>query len=500
MEDGRENGVSKNLILKLLSNEDIRALDKATRDLLSTRGITMVDDEGLAYLEKAGCTVDFATKNVQIPSSVIDRTLEKVPKKFFLYGRKDEHTVTIEQGGNVNFTTYGPCIRVAKYLGYGRYQNRDSTESDLEKIAKVCDWATNTSYLTIPVAASDWTNKGSKDMHELVTAMSNTTKHIQHAEPWGDNMSNYWDIVKAYYRGNEKLAKERPILSMMARPITPLVYGRGAVQIIIKSAKLGIPVNILTMPMAGASSPIYLAGTLIMQNAEVLTGIILSQLVSPGAKVWYGSTSTAFDLRCGTPSVGNPELGMMSLATNQLGQFYKVPTCTAGMLSDSKVLDSQSAHERTLSSTLSSLSGASTVFGMGTLELGLSFSLEQLVIDNEIVNMERRVLKGIDINAQTISLDTIKSMGPNDRFLSHRTTVENANQTTKVGFFDRSVLGEWQRKGSKHIEDRAHEVVVEIIKSHHVEPIAEDIMKEIKKILHKVDAEVVKKREGLYGE
>jgi len=496
----KESTVAKNLVLKILSDEDIHAIDKATRDILSTHGILFADDEGLEYFKKAGCKVDMETKTVQIPSSLIDSSLEKAPKKFYLYGRNDDRTVTQEVGGGVHYTTYGPCIRVSKYLGYGRFQDRDSTETDLERIARLCDWADSIAYITIPVSASDWTNKGCRDVHELVTTMSNTTKHIQVAEPLEENVDYYWEIIKAYYKGNEKLARERPILSVMGRTLTPLTFAGSTTQVIIKCAKYGIPVSILSMAMAGASSPIYLAGTLIMQNAEVLAGVVLSQLVSPGAKVWYGTSSTAFDLRYGTPSVGSPELGMISVATNQLGRFYKLPTCTAGMLSDSKVLDSQSAHERTLSSLLATASGASTVFGLGTLEFGLSFSLEQLVIDNEIVNMERRVLKGIEVDAKTMFTDAIKNMSPDDRFLTHISTIENVNMTSKAHLFDRTSLGDWQRRGSRHIEDRAHEIVVEVFKTHNVEPIAEEVMLEIKKILHRADTEIVKKREDLYGE
>ncbi|MCL2295939.1 MAG: trimethylamine methyltransferase family protein [Methanomassiliicoccaceae archaeon] len=500
MGENKEDTIAKGLILKLLSDEDIRAIDNATREILSTHGIVWADSEGLDYFEKGGCTVDRATMTVLIPSSVIDSSLKTAPKKFCIYGRGDDRTVTQEQGGRVNFTTYGPCIRVAKYVGYGRYRHMDSTDSDLGEIARLCDWADGVSHFTVPIAANDWINKGSRDVHEIVTSLSNTTKHIQYAEPIEKNMSCYWNLVKAYYRGDEKLARERPILSFVACSVTPLLYGSNASQVIIKCAKLGIPVNILSMAMAGASAPIYLAGVLILQNVEVLAGIVLSQLVSPGARVWYGSSSTAFDLRHGTPSVGTPELGMLSLASNQLGRFYKLPTITAGMLSDSKVLDSQSAHERTLSSSLSSMSGATTVFGLGTLELGLSFSLEQLVIDNEIVNMERSVLRGIEVNTQTMFVDIIKNLGVNDRFLSHSSTVENVDLTSKTKLFDRSTLGDWQRRGSKPIEEMAHEVVVEVLKTHCVEPIAKDIMDEMKKIIHKADAKAIKEREDLYGE
>lgn len=500
MEEERGTSVSKDLILKILSDDDILAIDKATRNILATHGIQLADEEGLREFEKAGCKVDRSTNIVKIPSEVIDKALSTAPRKFYLYGRNKESTVTQEHDGSVNFTTYGPCVHVTKYLGYGRYESLDSTDSDLAKIAKLCDWADNVDYFTIPVSSSDWADKGCKDVHELVTSISNTTKHFQHVEPIEEHVKYYWEILKAYYRGDEKLAREKPIISMMVCPTSPLKFSHNASQVIIQCARYGIPINILSMAMAGASTPIYLAGTLVTQNAEVLAGVVLSQIINPGAKVWYGSSSTAFDPRYGTAAIGSPELGMISLAVIQLGKYYKLPTCAAGMLTDSKILDSQSAHERTLSSAMSSMSGANTIYGLGTLELGLSFSMEQLVIDNEIVNMEKRVLKGIDVNDLTLSVDMIKSMDPNDTFIEHHSTVENMDQISETKLFDRSMIGDWQRMGSRHVEDLAHETVISVLKNHQVEPIPEDIMAKIKDIMYEADREFIKKRDDLYGD
>lgn len=495
-----ESTVAENLLLKILNDKDIRAIDRATRDILSTHGIQLADDEGLDIFESVNCEVDRKTKTVRIPSHVIDESLEKAPKKFFLYGRRNDRTVTQEHMGSVHYTTYGPCIRISKYLGYGRYESRDSTDLDLEKIARLCDWADNVSYLTIPVSASDWADKGCKDIHELITSISNTTKHFQYVEPLEEHVNYYWEILKAYYRGDEKLARERPIFSMMVCPTSPLKFSHNASQVIIKCARCGIPINVLSMAMAGASSPIHLAGTLVTQNAEVLAGIALSQIVNPGAKVWYGSSSTAFDPRYGTAAIGSPELGMISTAVIQLGQYYKLPTCGAGMLTDSKVLDSQSAHERTLSSILSSISGANAIYGLGTLELGLSFSLEQLVIDNEIVRMEKQILKGITVNEDTLFTETIKNMDPSSSFLEHHSTVDNMDLISETTLFDRSMIGDWQRKGSRHVEDIAHEVVMNVLKTHQVDPIPDDIMVSMKKIMDEADKKFLKEKREIYGE
>ena len=120
-------------------------------------------------------------------------------------------------------------------------------------------------------------------------------------------------------------------MSMLVCPTSPLELSYNASQCIIKGARYGIPVNVLSMAMAGGSSSVFLAGTLVTHNAEVLSGIVLSQLTCPGAKVWYGSSTTTFDLKRGTAPVGSPELGLISASVAKLGQYYKCPVFTAGM-------------------------------------------------------------------------------------------------------------------------------------------------------------------------
>ena len=196
----------------------------------------------------------------------------------------------------------------------GKYVTVDSVDQDIAEIAKLCDWAENIDYFSLPVSARDWAGKGAQDVHETITPIANTAKHFHHIDPVGEHVEYYWDIVKAYYGGNEEEARKKPIFSMLLCPTSPLELSVNACQVIIKGARFGIPVNVLSMAMSGGSSPVYLAGTLVTHNAEVLSGIVLAQLTVPGSKVWYGSSTTTFDLKKGTAPVGSPELGLISAA------------------------------------------------------------------------------------------------------------------------------------------------------------------------------------------
>lgn len=316
---------------ELFSDDEIRQIDQATRDVLANYGVQVSDDECLQVFKKGGCEVDEKTRMVKIPSYVIDRALATCPQKFELYGREDCRTVEQEWMGRVHYTCFGTGIQVCDFKGPGKYETRDSTDDDLAKIAKLCDWANGISYFSLPVSARDWAGKGAEDVHEMLTSMKNTTKHFHHIDPVAENVHFYKEMIDDYYHGNDKLAREKPIMSMLICPTSPLELSHNAAQCIYQGAKDGIPVNVLSMAMAGGSSPVFLAGTLVTHNAEVLSGIVLSQLGCPGAKVWYGSSTTTFDLKRGTAPVGSPELGMISAAVAKLGQYYRLPVYVAGM-------------------------------------------------------------------------------------------------------------------------------------------------------------------------
>ena len=319
------------LKLELFTEDDIREIDYATKEVLSTYGVQVSDDEGLQIFKDAGCEVDFETKMVKIPLKIINQALASAPNKFYLYGREERHTIEQTHMGSVNYTCFGTGIQMCDYLGDGKFETRDSTEADLANCAKIVDWAENINYFSLAVSARDWAGKGAEDVHEMLTSIKNTSKHFHHIDPVADNVEFYWEMLKAYYGGDEQMARDRPLMSMLVCPTSPLELSYNASQVIIKGARFGIPVNVLSMAMSGASSSIHLAGTLVTHNAEILSGIILSQLVNPGAKVFYGSSTTTFDLRYGTAPVGSPELALISSAVAKLGQYYGLPVFVAGM-------------------------------------------------------------------------------------------------------------------------------------------------------------------------
>ena len=317
--------------LDFFDENGLRMINYASMEVLSNPGVQVSCPEARKLFQDAGCQVDEKTHIVKIPEWLIRKALTTAPSSFMLYGRDKKNTLKMEHKGKVHYTCFGTGIQMCNYLGNGKFETLDSTEKDLANTAKLVDWAENIDYFSLSVSARDWAGKGAQDVHELMIALTNTSKHFQHIDPVGANVDYYWEIAKAYYGGNETEARNKPIFSMLVCPTSPLELSASGCQVIIKGARYGIPVNVLSMAMSGASSTIHLAGTLVTHNAEVLSGIVLSQIANPGAPVWYGSSTTAFDVKRGTAPVGSPELGMISGAVAKLGQYYGLPTFVAGI-------------------------------------------------------------------------------------------------------------------------------------------------------------------------
>lgn len=316
--------------LDFFSEEDLRRIDYATMEVLQNPGIQVSDAEARAIFKEAGCEVNETTHVVKIPEYVVRRAIIDTPSKFKLFGRDKKNTVTQEHKGKVNWTCFGTGVKMCNYKAPGVFETVDSVEQDVADTAKIVDWADNFDYYSLAVSARDWAGKGMQDVHETLTPIMNTSKHFHHIDPVGENVEYYWDIAKAYYGGDEEEARKKPRFSMLLCPTSPLEIGDNACQVIMKGARLGIPVNVLSMAMSGGSSPIFLAGTLVTHNAEILAGITLAQLTKPGAPVWYGSSTTTFDLKRGTAPVGSPELGLISASVAKLGQYYGFPVFVAG--------------------------------------------------------------------------------------------------------------------------------------------------------------------------
>jgi trimethylamine--corrinoid protein Co-methyltransferase len=262
----------------------------------------------------------------------------------------------------------------------------------------------------------------------------------------------------------DKLLQE-PFISMIICAISPLKIDGTYGDMLISIAETGIPVALPAEPLCGATSPVTLAGSLVIQNVDSLAEVCLTQLVNPGTPVIFGSVASIADFRDLKYITGAIEMGLMNAASAQIAQFYKLPFYATAGMSDAKTVDAQCGYESALSSLLCALSGANFIHdAAGLLDFALSVSYEKYVVDNEILGMVMRAVEGIKVDEDTLAFDLIKEVGPGGNFVSARHTRKHMRtEHYQPTLSDRDHLAEWQDNGKRDTFARARERVGQIL-------------------------------------
>jgi trimethylamine--corrinoid protein Co-methyltransferase len=315
---------SQGLGLRSLSDHELEEIHLATLKVLDKTGLFVENREALDIFDGAGAEIDSKNKIVKIPPHLVNEAIESAPSKITLAARDPENDRVLENG-QVYFTNFSEGVEVVDlYTG----ERRKPLKKDLAQAARVVDYLSDIDVCEKAVGASD-VPPAVVPLHNAEAMLINTTKHCCVGPGDGFLLKKLVRMAAAIV-GGLKILKERPILSFTTCPVSPLQLIKECCQIIIESARSGSIVNILSMAMAGGTSPVSLAGTLVTHNAEVLGGITLNQLVARGAPVIYGSSTTAMDLRLGTASVGTPECAVISAAVARLARYYALPSYVAG--------------------------------------------------------------------------------------------------------------------------------------------------------------------------
>ncbi len=479
--------------LEMLNKSDLKLINEITMDVLENVGIETKDHEALQLYADAGCEVDFEKCVAKIPEYLVEDALRSAPSRVKLTAIDKKKDLVLRSGPYVNWAPFGVGIQFLEFDANGKHKVRASTEADLKKSMTICDWCDGFNVADPTITARDWTEKGRADLHEVQTALCNTTKPFTFGEPESDGFDDYFEMAKIVYGGDEELARKRPLINVCNCPTSPLQICENSTQITIKAARRMIPDVIISMSMAGGTGPITLEGTFLTQNAEVLAGVTLAQIANKGAPVTYGSATTIMDLRRGIASGGAPEMALLSAAVAQLSQFYGIPCGdAAGCWTDSKVPDAQAGFEKGMTGMIPALAGANLIFGGGLLEMGQTISLEQLVIDNDVIGMINSLLKGMHVTESRLSLDEIEEVGIGGHFIARASTRKSMHEQSNPLVFDRNMRGSWERNGSKDAALAAHEKVEWILENHNPCGLDRDVVKELEAFVARQDKEFLK--------
>jgi trimethylamine--corrinoid protein Co-methyltransferase len=285
--------------------------------------------------------------------------------------------------------------------------------------------------------------------------------------------------------GSAQALREKPLAIFDACPSPPLKWSHLTVQTLLECARSGLPAELVSMPLFGATSPVTLAGALVQHTAENLSGVVIHQLAGPGSPIIYGGSPAVFDMRHGTTAMGAVETAMVVCAYSQIGRFLGLPTHGYLGQSDAKTVDCQAGLESSPGIIMAALAGVNVVSGAGMLEFESCQSLEKLVLDDESCGMALRLVRGIQGRGERLGEDLWGDLASGDHFLTSPTTLRwlRAEMTFPSAVIDRRSRDTWMADGSTTALDRARQRVRDVLAGHQPKPLADGIRRELIKIM-----------------
>ncbi len=453
-----------------LRHDDIERIHLATMKVLEETGVEVHSAEGLTYFAKAGAKVDEVSNRVRIPRELVMHCINKAPSEVVLCGREDKNNLTLRDT-RVYMGTGGTALNV---LDLEKIRRRSSL-NDCAQIARLVDALDNIHFLVCPVFPHE-VPKEHVDVNRFYYSLKNTSKHVMGGVYTVEGVRNVIRMAEAIAGGAQEL-RRRPFLSFITCIISPLTLDATYTELMIEVARQGLPVATPPAPLAGATGPITLAGTLTQMNAEALAGVVLTQLVNPGTPVLYSAVPTTVDIRTMAFLFGSVEMGIMNAAAAQLAQYYGLPIYATAGVSDSKIPDVQAGFEKASTSMLVALAGANYIHdAAGLIESAMTAGYAQYVIDDEINGMVMRAVRGIEVDEDTLATEVINAVGPGSHYMAEEHTL----RFMKSEFFfsrvaDRRSHTRWAEDGEKDGWDRANDIAKEILAAHQPLPLPEDV-------------------------
>jgi trimethylamine--corrinoid protein Co-methyltransferase len=472
--------------LRFLSNELVQQIVDEARDLLCTMGVEIHNREVLSLLGDSGAGIDLSNEHAVLSQSMIDRALQSVPSSFKLYDVQGNQTHDFGEN-RVHFTPGSAAINIlvdgvmrkpetADYIRYTRLVGQ------LGNIA-----AQSTAFIPADV------DEKISDSYRLFLSLLYCEKPVV----TGAFTIEAFDIMRDLQlavRGGEDELRAKPLTVFSCCPTSPIKWSDVTSQNVVDCARLGIPVEFVSMPLSGFMAPVTLVGSLIQHTAETLSGLVISQLAGPGSPVLYGGSPAVFDIRYETTPMGAVETQMIDCAYNEIGTYLGMPTQAYISLSDAKQLDAQAGLETSMGATLAALSGINSVSGPGMLDFESCQSLEKLVVDNEICGMTQRLIRGIEPKEDFPSAPLFEELKREQHLLIADHTRRYLKE--EIAFpgpvIDRANSARWLEEGGLTLGERANREVERLIESSEPSRLPDEVAVEMVRLM-----EVEAKRCGM---
>ena len=445
--------------------------------MLESVGIDFLYEPAVKLLSKAGCKVD--GKRVFLPPNLVEAQIAKAPTRFTLFARDPEKNVVIG-GDHIAFI---PCYGspAVSNLDEGR---RDSTLNDYINFVKLTHASLNQDIIGGLMAEPNDIPHERRGAEMLYAAIRYSDKPMMGGTLGAEAAEETIEAASIVFGSKEEMANRPPFISILCSR-SPLAYDEQMLSSMMTYARAGLPQLVSALVMAGSTGPVTVEGTLVVQNAEVLAGITLIQLVREGAPVVYAGQSSSTAMRYGTLSIGAAEMAVNTAATAQMARYYNLPSRSGGALTDSKICDSQAGAESMMGQLTATLSGINLVLhSAGILETYMVASYEKFILDDEICGMCKRIKRGERITEDRLAVNLISTIGPGGEYLTHEHIFRNfRNEFYQPIVEEHSNFTACQKNGALSIEKKANAKWKEILENYTEPTLPPDVERDLRKFV-----------------
>lgn len=463
---------------QVLNDKQVNQIHSASIRVLETVGIRVPHKTILERFKQAGADVDESAELVKIPENLVMSSLKKAGKSFCIFGRDFSNQARF----GFDERNYNSIAGEAYWVDESCSKRRIASFSDVTTATRLGDALEN---INIVGAMSDPQElpPSYRCVEVAAEQLKNTTKPITF---WFNDRKSAKYILELFaaVTGSEQKASAHPLAYPLLEPISPLKFPYHGVDLLFETCRYPLPVQIGPMAQVGATAPGTLAGTLVQENAEILAGIVIVQLISPGTPVCYGGIPHAFDMKTTQMVFAGPEQGLMAVAMTQIGKYYDLPVYINVGLTDSKTVDAQAGLEAGITLALGAFAEADIFGHLGVSGVDQASSLTMLMMQHELIGYIERLMRGIKVSDDTLAVDVIASVAHEGNFLSETHTVEHFRKELWFPkLLDRQFWQAWKEIETRDMMSRCIEKKNEILNKHVPEPLDRETEKDVDKIL-----------------
>ncbi|MCL4297384.1 MAG: trimethylamine methyltransferase family protein [Anaerolineae bacterium] len=472
--------------LQVLSEDEVEAIYYAALRVLSETGVRVYDKEGVEVAYSGGAIVEDTSEDsnlVKMPPWMVDRARATLPRKVDVVGPDRSYRMELYKNQIYFGSGSDTPFTLDPYTG----ERRRSTYKDVKNFARLAEALPNIDF-HMSLGITQDTAVGTYDRWQYLAMLEGTNKPINITAVDLEGVRDQLEMAYIRLGGKEEWRKG-PCFSLYIEPVSPLSHSVEVVQKLIFASDHDIPFVYTPCPMAGGTAPTTLAGLLVQALTESLFGIVLSQLRRPGAQLIIGGLLSNMDMATTIMAYGSPEMALLSAGYTDITKWLDVPMYETAGCSDAKIFDEQAAMEATINIATAALIGGNMIHDVGYIESGLTSSMEMMVASDEIIDMVKRILRGIPVTDESKALDVLDSVGPGGHFLDHDHTYERfKTEIWRPRLLDRQNWENWTLSGSKRFNERVHERVIEILETE-TEPLLDEAMyRELRRVCELADA------------